>query len=146
VLVDAMLGAPSSHAHLITARMGGAIERVPIGATAFAHRTAANLLWIINYWDDPKADDECHRGWVNDVLDATLPYGTGGSRRRRSRPRSSRVRRGHILPPAADQAPLGFGQHIPAERQHPPGLKTRPAPWMPGRPEPLMQSSAGPAK
>jgi hypothetical protein len=64
-------------AHLVTARMGGAIERVPASATAFAHRSAANLLWIINLWEDPQAESEPHRRWVNDVFEATRRHSTG---------------------------------------------------------------------
>jgi hypothetical protein len=77
-LVEALPEAPSPMAHLITARMGGAIERVADDATAFAHRSAANLLWIINLWDDPQADPDPQRRWVNDVLDATRVHSTGG--------------------------------------------------------------------
>jgi FAD/FMN-containing dehydrogenase len=77
-LVDALAQSPSPLAHLITARMGGAIERVPPGATAFAHRSAANLLWIIDLWDDPRSDANAHRQWVNDILEATRPFSTGG--------------------------------------------------------------------
>jgi FAD/FMN-containing dehydrogenase len=77
-LIDAFPDCPSPMAHLITARMGGAIERVPAGTTAFAHRSAANLLWIINLWEDPQADPVPHRRWVNDIYDATRGYSTGG--------------------------------------------------------------------
>ena len=77
-LIEALPEAPSPLAHLITARMGGAIERVPAGATAFAHRSAANLLWIVNYWDDTEADPHDNRGWVNNVLETTRPFSTGG--------------------------------------------------------------------
>jgi FAD/FMN-containing dehydrogenase len=76
-LIDAFPEAPSPMAHLITARMGGAIERIPPGATAFAHRSAANFLWIINLWEDPQAESEPHRRWVNDVLEATRRYSIG---------------------------------------------------------------------
>jgi hypothetical protein len=78
VLIDAFPRAPSPLAHLITARMGGAVERVPVGATAFAQRTAANFLWIINLWEDPGADQDSNHRWVNDVLEATRAYSTGG--------------------------------------------------------------------
>jgi FAD/FMN-containing dehydrogenase len=77
-LVDRMTHVPSPMSHIITARMGGAIERVPSGDTAFAHRSAANLLWIIGLWEDPSADPEPHRAWVNDVFDAARPDSTGG--------------------------------------------------------------------
>ena len=78
VLVEQFERATSPLAHLITARMGGAVERVPAAATAFAHRSAANLLWIINLWEDTSADPGPHRAWVNEVLEATRPYSTGG--------------------------------------------------------------------
>jgi hypothetical protein len=78
VLVDALPKAPSPLAHLITARMGGAIERVPAGATAFSHRNAANLLWIINLWEGQSGEDEEHRAWVNQVVESTRKFSTGG--------------------------------------------------------------------
>jgi FAD/FMN-containing dehydrogenase len=78
VLVEKLAQAPSPLSHVITARMGGAIERVPAGATAFRHRDAANLLWVIGLWGDPAAPAEPHSGWVNDVIDATEPFGAGG--------------------------------------------------------------------
>jgi FAD/FMN-containing dehydrogenase len=77
-LVDRMAQAPSPLSHLITARMGGAIERIPAGATAFAHRSAANLLWVIGLWDDPAEPIDRHRAWVNDIIDSARPYSTGG--------------------------------------------------------------------
>ncbi len=78
MLVDGLPRAPSPLSHLITARMGGAIERVPSDATAFAHRSAANLLWVIGLWDDPQSPDEPHRRWVNEIMEAARPYSTGG--------------------------------------------------------------------
>jgi FAD/FMN-containing dehydrogenase len=77
-LVERMPLAPSPMSHVITARMGGAIERVPAEATAFAHRDAANLLWVIGLWEDPADPDEPHREWVNSIVDAARPYSTGG--------------------------------------------------------------------
>jgi FAD/FMN-containing dehydrogenase len=77
-LVERMPLAPSPMSHVITARMGGAIERVPAGDTAFAHRSAANLLWVIGLWDDPADPDEPHRAWVNDIVEAARPHSTGG--------------------------------------------------------------------
>jgi FAD/FMN-containing dehydrogenase len=77
-LIDKFDRVSSPLSHLITARMGGAIQRVPHDATAFPHRSAANLLWIIGYWPDPHADGSPHRAWVDDVLKATRQYSTGG--------------------------------------------------------------------
>jgi Berberine and berberine like len=58
--------------------MGGAVQHVSDNATAFRHRSAANLLWIISYWPDPHADGSPHRAWVDDVFEATRRYSTGG--------------------------------------------------------------------
>ena len=58
--------------------MGGAVARGHAESTAFAHRSAANLLWIINLWANPQADPGPHQRGVNDVYDATRPNSTGG--------------------------------------------------------------------
>jgi FAD/FMN-containing dehydrogenase len=77
-LVDRIAHSPSPASHIITARMGGAVERAAAGSTAFAHRSSANLLWVIGLWDDPADPAEPHRDWVNDVMEAARPYSTGG--------------------------------------------------------------------
>ena len=76
-LIDKYEQASSPLAHLITAWMGGAVQRIPDDATAFRHRSAANLLWIIGYWPDPRADGSPHQAWVDDVFEATRPYSSG---------------------------------------------------------------------
>jgi FAD/FMN-containing dehydrogenase len=78
VLVEALPASPSPMSHLITARMGGAVARVGAAETAFAHRDAANLLWIIGLWEDAGADARPHREWVDAVFEAARPYSTGG--------------------------------------------------------------------
>jgi FAD/FMN-containing dehydrogenase len=78
--IDALLAgfdrAPSPHAHVMTAWMGGAIDRVAPGATAFGHRGARALSWIIGCTADepvgPVAD------WVRRVWEETAPYASGG--------------------------------------------------------------------
>ncbi len=76
-LVDRFAQAPSPLAHVITARMGGAVSRVAADATAFRHRDAERLLWIIGYWPDPDDDAAPHRGWVDGVFDSAAPSSTG---------------------------------------------------------------------
>jgi FAD/FMN-containing dehydrogenase len=76
-LVERFPRAPSPLSHVITARMGGAVARVPADATAFARRDAANLLWIIGLWDDPAAPDGPDRAWVNELADAAAPFSMG---------------------------------------------------------------------
>ena len=67
---------PSPHAHVMTAWMGGAIDRVEPGATAFGHRGARALTWIIGCSGEeeigPVAD------WVRQVWADTEPYAAGG--------------------------------------------------------------------
>ena len=77
VLVERLGRATSPMSHLITARMGGAIEQVPAEATAFRYRSASNLLWAIGLWEDASDPGHEHRAWVNDVMEATAPFGTG---------------------------------------------------------------------
>ncbi len=52
----------------------GAMNRVPVGATAFAHRNAQYQLVIIGGCDDP-GDDERVKEWVRGLYTAAQPYG-----------------------------------------------------------------------
>jgi FAD/FMN-containing dehydrogenase len=78
--IDALLAGfeytPTPHAHVMTAWMGGAIDRVGPGATAFGHRGARAFTWIIGCSGGepvgPVAD------WVRRVWDDTAPFATGG--------------------------------------------------------------------
>jgi FAD/FMN-containing dehydrogenase len=56
---------------------GGAMARVPAGATAFAHRSAAYLLNIIARSPDPEGFEE-HAGWARATHQAMDPWSTGG--------------------------------------------------------------------
>ena len=62
---------------VILARMGGAVARVPADATAFAHRQARNLLWIVSAWR-PDEDAEPHLRWARQISDAMQPHAAGG--------------------------------------------------------------------
>jgi len=57
--------------------MGGAVARVPVGATAFPHRDAAFNLGIWAGWADP-GDDERITTWAWDLHEAMAPQDTGG--------------------------------------------------------------------
>jgi FAD/FMN-containing dehydrogenase len=78
--VDALVAGfetvPTPHAHVMTAWMGGAIDAVGPGATAFGHRGARALTWIIGCSGEepigPVAD------WVRRVWDDTAPFADGG--------------------------------------------------------------------
>ena len=78
--IDALLAeferAPTPHSHVMTGWMGGAIDRVAPGETAFGHRGARALTWIIGCSGDdpigPTAD------WVRSTWAATERFATGG--------------------------------------------------------------------
>jgi FAD/FMN-containing dehydrogenase len=80
-LIDALIAGlervPTPQSHIITGWMGGAIDRVAPGATAFGHRSARAETWIIGCSGDepigPTAD------WVRQVWDDAAPYATGGT-------------------------------------------------------------------
>jgi FAD/FMN-containing dehydrogenase len=58
-------------------RHGGAVNRVPDGATAASHRDATYMLHPIAQWADA-AEDELHTRWAKDLMVALEPWSTGG--------------------------------------------------------------------
>lgn len=58
--------------------MGGAVGRVPEGATAFAHRDAAWMFNAIGAWPAADPEAERHIGWARRVAEALAPWSTGG--------------------------------------------------------------------
>jgi FAD/FMN-containing dehydrogenase len=75
LLLDHFSRVTSPFAQVITARMGGAIARVPEDATAFGHRRAERLLWIANLWDG--GDPGPHVAWVRELSEAIAPHRSG---------------------------------------------------------------------
>jgi FAD/FMN-containing dehydrogenase len=67
---------PSPMSMIITARMGGAIERVAPESTAFVHRDAYRLLWVVGCWWEGEDAEQIE--WTRDVFDALTPHSTGG--------------------------------------------------------------------
>jgi FAD/FMN-containing dehydrogenase len=57
--------------------VGGAVNRVEPGATAFPHRDAPFNLGIGSGWTDA-AEDEAGIGWARGISQALTPYATGG--------------------------------------------------------------------
>jgi hypothetical protein len=76
-LVDGFERVPAPQAHVITGWMGGAVDRVPQGATAFGHRGVHAETWFIGCSGDEPVD--AVRDWVRDMWDATAPFATGGT-------------------------------------------------------------------
>jgi FAD/FMN-containing dehydrogenase len=78
--IDTMLAAfeqvPTPQSHVVTGWMGGAIDRVAPGETAFGHRGARAFTWIIGCSGDESLD--ATTDWVRDVWADTAPFATGG--------------------------------------------------------------------
>jgi FAD/FMN-containing dehydrogenase len=75
--VEAMTSATSPFASVICGRMGGAVADVPNDATAFAHRDAHSVVWIVNHSPEDDGDNH-HFEWVRRAHDAQTPWSTGG--------------------------------------------------------------------
>jgi hypothetical protein len=56
--------------------MGGAVDRVAPGDTAFGHRDARAFTWLIGCSAEGPLGPV--RGWVRQMFDATAPFATGG--------------------------------------------------------------------
>ena len=75
-IIDHSTGIPAPLGQLHVHQMGGAMSRVPAGATAFGNRDAGFLTNYIGLWLDP-GEDETNTAWVRSASDAIEPYGTG---------------------------------------------------------------------
>jgi FAD/FMN-containing dehydrogenase len=78
--IDAIIahsgGVPAPLGQLHVHQLGGAMSRVPAGATAYGNRDAGFLMNYIGLWLDP-AEDEANTSWVRAASEAMEPYGTG---------------------------------------------------------------------
>jgi FAD/FMN-containing dehydrogenase len=73
----ARMAAPSSPMAMVQIRvLGGAMARVPAGATAFAHRDANVMFALLTPFADP-AELPVHEAWTVDFFAALRPKGTG---------------------------------------------------------------------
>ena len=75
-LLDEFESVPTPQSHVVTGWMGGAVGRVPHGATAFGHRGAPALAWVIGCSGDEPIEPTID--WVRRTWDATRPFATDG--------------------------------------------------------------------
>jgi FAD/FMN-containing dehydrogenase len=78
--IDALLAGfaetPTPHSHVMTAWMGGAVDRAAPGDTAFGHRGARAFSWLIGCsGEDPV---EPASDWVRRLFEATAPFASAG--------------------------------------------------------------------
>lgn len=77
VLLQFAARIPDPQCEIAFAQLGGAVSRVPDGATAYTHRDAAFVLNVHGRWADPVKDDACV-DWALELFHAAAPYATGG--------------------------------------------------------------------
>lgn len=70
--------ATSPLAQVLMRQLGGAVRRVPPGATAFAFRDVEYVLTVPVAWTDPTADPAPHRAWARGVWEACRSASSGG--------------------------------------------------------------------
>ena len=68
---------PGPRCEIFVAHLGGAVNRVPAGGTAYPHRDVEYVLNVHTRWDDPGEDNRCV-DWARSFFAATAPYATGG--------------------------------------------------------------------
>ncbi|HEY2953996.1 MAG TPA: FAD-binding oxidoreductase [Candidatus Eisenbacteria bacterium] len=77
VLIDSAMKLPSPDCEIAFAQLGGAINRVPAGATAYPHRDLQFALNVHTRWGDRSQDKECV-AWARQLFDRMAPHATGG--------------------------------------------------------------------
>jgi FAD/FMN-containing dehydrogenase len=78
VLVDYANRLPSAETEIAFAQLGGAINRVPAGATAYPHRNVEFLVNLHTRWREAAEDARCI-AWARSLFDACTPFASGGT-------------------------------------------------------------------
>ncbi len=78
VLVDFARRIPDPQSDIGVLQVGGAVNRVPTHATAYAARDAQFILNVHGRWSDPSKDVECME-WARALLRAAEAFATGGA-------------------------------------------------------------------
>lgn len=80
-VLDAMLegarAVPTPQCEVFMASLGGAMNRVPIDATAYAGRDARYVM-NVHGRSESATDDGAVRSWARAIFDVTTPFATGG--------------------------------------------------------------------
>ena len=80
-LIDELVGAvgrlPSPQCEIFLGLLGGAINRVPVDATAYPHRSVNYVVNVHTRWSEPSEDAKCI-AWARKFYEAAAPFATGG--------------------------------------------------------------------
>jgi FAD/FMN-containing dehydrogenase len=77
VILDHVKRLPAPDCEVLIAQLGGAVNRVPIGATAYPHRDVEFIVNVHTRWSAPSDDERCI-AWARGLFDALAPHATGG--------------------------------------------------------------------
>jgi len=77
ILLEAAAHAPSPHSEVFVGQLGGATARVPVDATAFAHRAAEYVVNVHGRWLTSSEDDAMIE-WARKLYKDAAPFATGG--------------------------------------------------------------------
>ena len=77
-IANAIATLPGPECEVFIAHVGGAMSRVPTGATAYPHRDSHFIMNVHTRWRDAAQDRDCI-GWARDLFKATAPFATGGA-------------------------------------------------------------------
>jgi Berberine and berberine like len=73
---DAVGKMPSNDCYIVTAQVGGQIDRLEADTTAFSRRGVQFVVSIHARWSDPSRDQACI-AWARDLSNALAPYAAG---------------------------------------------------------------------
>jgi FAD/FMN-containing dehydrogenase len=77
ILCEATARLPSDECEAFIGQLGGQINRVDVGDTAYPHRDAAFVVNVHTRWRDAANDRKCI-AWARALFDALTPHATGG--------------------------------------------------------------------
>ncbi|ROZ69447.1 FAD-binding oxidoreductase [Ramlibacter sp. WS9] len=76
VMMDHARRIPDPQTEIACAQLGGAVSRVPRGATAYNHRDGQYVMNVHGRWSDPAKDEACI-AWARSLWQAAAPFATG---------------------------------------------------------------------
>jgi FAD/FMN-containing dehydrogenase len=77
ILCEAVGRLPSAECEVFIGHLGGAVNRVPAGATAYPHRDVEYIANVHTRWRESSDDTKCI-AWARGLFDALTPHATGG--------------------------------------------------------------------
>ena len=126
-ILDSVQRVTSPFSLVALRELGGAVSRVPVDATAFAHRDKAFYVAADNSWEVGPA--EPHVAWTERSgrrWRRTQPARTPTSSRTKARIGSGPPTRPKVRPAGRYQGPLRPRQPLPVEPEHRAGVNRRP--------------------